>query len=432
MKNKSNDLIFHTTICAGASQIVFMAETKSPMRISLRPSQRCSGMEIIMKKRLLTLSMATVMAVSMLAGCGSKGAASGSKDELVVGGMGPITGEASIYGTAVKNGATLAFDEINEAGGINGMKVTFNFQDDEADGEKAVNAYNALKDKGMKVLLGATTSGATIAVAEKTASDNMFQITPSGSAVECVANDNAFRVCFNDPNQGTASAQYIAQNKLATKVAVIYDSSDVYSSGIYEKFIAEAKNQNIEVVTEQAFTKDAKTDFSVQIQKVKESGADMVFLPIYYKEAALILSQADKAGLDVKYFGCDGLDGLIAQLDKDVALADGVMLLTPFAADAQDEKTQKFVKAYEAKYNETPNQFAADAYDAAYAIKAAVEKAGVDDGTMSISDICDKLKEAMTQITVDGVTGSMTWTAEGEPTKDPKAMVIENGAYKAL
>lgn len=385
-----------------------------------------------MKKRLLTMSLAAAMAVTMLAGCGSKGAASGSKDKLVVGGIGPISGEASIYGTAVKNGATLAFDEINEAGGINGMKVEFNFQDDECDNEKSVNAYNALKDKGMKVLLGATTSGCTISVAEKTAGDNMFQITPSGSAVECVANDNAFRVCFNDPNQGGASAQYIAQNKLASKVAIIYDSSDVYSSGIYTTFVSEAKAQNLEVVTEQAFTKDAKTDFSVQIQKVKESGAELVFLPIYYQEAAKILSQADKAGLKVKWFGCDGLDGLINQLGDDVALSNGVMLLTPFAADAKDEKTQKFVKAYEAKYNETPNQFAADAYDAAYAIKAAVEKAGIDDGTTGISDICDKMKAAMTEITVDGVTGSMTWDASGEPTKDPKAMVIEDGAYKAL
>lgn len=384
-----------------------------------------------MKKRLLALSMALVMTAGVFAGCGKKDS-EGKKDEIVIGGMGPISGEASIYGTAVKNGAELAFEEINEAGGINKMKVVFNFQDDECDNEKAVNAYNALKDKGIKLLLGSTTSGCTIAVAEKTAADNMFQITPSGSAVDCTANDNAFRVCFNDPNQGTASAQYIADNKVASKVAVIYNSSDVYSSGIYETFMAQAKKSGLDVVTEQAFTKDAKTDFSVQLQKVKESGAELVFLPIYYQEAALILSQADKAGLQVQWFGCDGLDGIISQLGDDVRLAEGVMLLTPFAADAQDEKTQKFVKAYEKKYGETPNQFAADAYDAAYAIKAAIEEAGIDDGSMDASKICDKMKEAMVKITVDGVTGKMTWTADGEPTKDPKAMVIKDGAYKAL
>ena len=384
-----------------------------------------------MKKKLLCLSMAAVMAMSVLVGCGSK--ASGSKDELVVGGMGPLTGDAAIYGTAVKNGSQLAIDEINEAGGVNGMKLKFNFQDDECDAEKAANAYNTLKDKGMKVLVGATTSGCTVAVAEKTLSDNMFQLTPSGSAVDCVANDNAFRVCFNDPNQGTASAQYIAENKLAAKVALIYDSSDVYSSGIYEKFIAEAKNQKLAVVTEQAFTKDTNTDFSVQIQKIQESGADLVFLPIYYKQAAMILSQAAKSGLKVKYFGCDGLDGLIGQLGDDKGLADGVMLLTPFAADAKDEMTQKFVTAYKAKFNnEVPNQFAADAYDAVYTIKAALEDAGIKDGTISTSDLCEALKKSMVKINVKGVTGEMTWSADGEPSKSPKAMVIENGEYKAL
>ncbi|MBE5927056.1 MAG: amino acid ABC transporter substrate-binding protein [Lachnospiraceae bacterium] len=380
---------------------------------------------------MLSVAMTMVMAVGVLAGCGN--GATGSKDELVIGGIGPVSGDAAIYGEAVKNGATLAFEEINEAGGINGMKVAFNFQDDECDNEKAVNAYNALKDKGAKIILGATTSGCTIAVAEKTAEDNMFQITPSGSAVDCVANDNAFRICFNDPNQGIASAQYIAQNDVAKKVAVIYDSSDVYSSGIFDKFVAEAEEQGLEIVAKEAFTSDAKTDFSVQLQKVKESGAELVFLPIYYQEAALILAQADKAGIDnVKWFGCDGLDGIINQLGDDAALAEGVMLLTPFAADAEDDLTQNFVKAYKEKYGVIPNQFAADAYDAAYAIKAAVEQAEVKDGTISTSDLCEKLKAAMLKITVDGVTGSMTWTADGEPTKDPKAMVIKDGAYSAL
>ena len=386
-----------------------------------------------MKKKILALSMATVIAMSMFTGCGSSAKNKGSKDTLVLGGIGPITGEAAIYGQAVKNGAQLAVDEINANGGVNGMKLKFTFQDDECDSEKTVNAYNKVKDSGAKVIIGATTSGCSIAVSEKTHEDKMFQLTPSGSAVDCVKYDNVFRVCFNDPNQGVASAQYISKNKIGQKIAIIYDSSDVYSTGIYEKFISEAKGQNLEVVTEQAFTKDTNTDFSVQIQKIQESGADLVFLPIYYQQAAKILSQADKAGLKVKYFGCDGLDGLINQLDTDVALANGVMLLTPFAPDAKDDKTQAFVSAYKEKYNnETPVQFAADAYDAVYAVKAALEEAGVDDGTISISDLCDKLTSAMTKIEVEGVTGNITWSADGEPTKDPKGMVIEDGSYKAL
>lgn len=349
-----------------------------------------------------------------------------------IGGIGPVTGGAAVYGLAVKNGAQIAIDEINAAGGVNGTQLVYSFEDDEHDAEKAVNAYNTLKDWNMQILMGAVTSTPSVAVLAESTNDNIFQLTPSGSAVECVQGDNAFRVCFSDPNQGTASAQYIGENKLATKVAVIYDSSDVYSAGIYQKFAAEAKNQGLEIVAEEKFTADSKTDFTVQLQKAKDSGAELVFLPIYYSEASLILSQANSMGYAPKFFGCDGLDGILAVEEFDTALAEGVMLLTPFAADATDELTSSFVKTYKEKYGDTPNQFAADAYDAIYIIKAALEKSGAT-ADMSASDICDALKAAMTEITVDGLTGEgMTWTADGEVNKAPKAVVIEGGAYKAM
>ena len=310
-------------------------------------------------KKYLSLALAAILAMGALSGCGQTG---GSDDKgagedantLVIGGIGPLTGGAATYGQSVKNGAELAVNEINAAGGVNGMQLKILFEDDEHNAEKSVNAYNTLKDKNIKLLMGTVTSTPCVAVADKTAADNMFQLTPSGSSVDCLTNDNAFRICFSDPNQGLASAEYIAKNNLATKVAVIYNSSDVYSQGIYEKFTAEAKKDNLEIVAAEAFTKDSATDFTVQIQKIKEAGADLVFLPIYYQEAALILTQADKAGLDVKFFGCDGLDGIIEQLGADKALADGVMLLTPFAADATDEKTVKFTTAYKAAYKDEP------------------------------------------------------------------------------
>jgi len=252
-------------------------------------------------------------------------------------------------------------------------------------------------------------------------------LTPSGSAVPCIQYDNAFRVCFSDPNQGLASAKYIGENGLASKVAVIYNSSDVYSQGIYEKFAGEAANQPFEIVAAEQFTTDSATDFSVQLKKAQDAGAELVFLPIYYQEASLILQQADAMGFAPKFFGCDGLDGLLGVENFDTSLAEGVMLLTPFVAGDDD-----FSKDFKAKFGEDPIQFAADAYDAIYIMKAAMEKAGVTPD-MSVSDMCDKMKEAMTQITVDGTTGSgMTWSADGEPTKEPKAMVIEGGQYVAM
>mgnify|MGYP002579959177 FL=1 len=376
--------------------------------------------------------LACTMAVSLLAACGSDTAGTNGK-ELIIGASGPLTGNTASYGQAVQKGAQLAVDEINAAGGVNGITLKLDFQDDENNAQKVNNAYNIVKDNGAKVFMGTVTSGPCVSVVELAQEDNMFMITPSGTAVDCIKYDNAFRVCFNDPMQGTASAEYIATKQLGSKIGIIYDSSDVYSSGIFQAFKAEAANRGLEIVSEQAFTSSNNTDFSVALQKIKESNADLVFLPIYYKEASSILQQARDAGLSVKWFGCDGLDGVIGQLQDDAALAEGVMLLTPYAADSKEEKSAKFTQAYKDKYNgETPIQFAADAYDAIYAIKAAIEKAGIEDVSMSISDLCDQLKVAMTEITLEGVTGTITWSADGEPSKETKVMVIQNGGYTAM
>ena len=384
-------------------------------------------------KRVLSLAMVSALAVTSLTACGGNGGSdssegSASADTFKIGGIGPTTGDAAAYGTAVQNGIQLAVDEINADGGINGYQIEYQFEDDQNDAEKSVNAYNTLKDWGMQMLVGTTTSGSCIAVAAETYNDNMFQITPSGSAVECVENPNVFRVCFSDPDQGTASAQYIGEHQLATKVAIIYDSSSVYSDGIRENFVAEAANQGIEIVASEAFTADSKTDFSVQLDKAKEAGAELVFLPIYYQEASIILKQAADKDFSPIFFGCDGMDGILTVENFDVSLAEGLMLLTPFSADAED--AQDFTAAYTEAYGETPNQFAADSYDAVYAIKAAAEKAGITPD-MSASDICDAIVPAMTQITIDGLTGTgMTWNEAGEPEKAPKAVKIVNGAYE--
>lgn len=413
-------------------------------------------------KKLTSVLLVSALSISVLAGCSkpaetpatdnaanetapaesTEAPAAGTETEetapaaeggsFKIGGIGPTTGSYAVYGSAVMNAGQLAVDEINAAGGINGYQIEYKFEDDETDAEKSVNAYNSLKDWGMQMLMGAVTSGCSIAVSAETNNDNMFQLTPSGSAVECVQYDNAFRVCFSDPNQGAASAQYIGTNGLAKKVAVIYDSSDVYSSGIYQKFAEEAKNQPFEVVSAEAFTADSKTDFSVQLQKAKDAGADLVFLPIYYSEAALILSQANTMNFQPAFFGCDGLDGILNVENFDKTLAENVMLLTPFAADAEDELTKKFVAAYQEKYGEIPNQFAADAYDAIYAMKAAAEAAGITPD-MDMSAICEAMKPAMTQISLDGLTGNgMTWDASGEPNKEPKAVKIVDGVYTAM
>ncbi len=397
-------------------------------------------------KKAIGLSLAAVMAMSLTACGGGKSdapaagtqaagseaagseAAGAEGDTIKLGVIGPLTGPAATYGIAVQNGADLAVKEINAAGGVDGVMFEVKAEDDENDSEKTINAYNTLKDWGMQMLVGATTSKPCIAVSAETANDNMFQLTPSGSAVECVANDNVFRVCFADPDQGTASAKYIGENKLATKVAIIYDSSTEYSSGIRESFVKEAPNEGIEIVADEAFTADTNTDFSVQLDKAKEAGAELVFLPIYYQEASVILKQASDKGFDPIFFGCDGMDGILSVENFDTSLAEGLMLLTPFSVT--EESSKKFTEDYVAAYGVEPNQFAADSYDAVYAIAAAVKQGGVT-ADMEISDMCEAMKKAMTEISIDGLTGAeMTWNAAGEPNKAPKAAKIVNGIYE--
>ena len=381
-----------------------------------------------MKKmtQLISVCAAAVMAVS----AGS--AVFAEEGTFKIGAIGPVTGAAAAYGISVMNGAQLAVDEINEAGGINGSQVELLTADDEHDAEKSVNAYNDLKDKGMQLLLGTVTSAPCIAVEGEALNDNMFLLTPSGSAVDCITGENAFRVCFADPAQGAKSAEFIGSHGLGTKIGIIYDSSDPYSTGIMESFVAEAEAQGLEIVSNEAFS-DNRTDFSAQLNKAKDAEAELVFLPFYYQEAALVLKQASDMGFAPTFFGCDGMDGILTVENFDTSLAEGLMLLTPFTPNAEDEMTQNFVAAYEEAFDGlVPIQFAADAYDGIYAMKAALEDAGAAPD-MSASELCDLMKTSMGNITVEGLTGTITWDpATGEPEKEPKAVVIENGEYVAL
>ena len=348
-----------------------------------------------------------------------------------IGGTGPLTGGAAIYGTAAMRGAQIAAEEIN-AMNID-VKFDLRYEDDTHDAEKAVNAYNALKDWGMQISLGSVTSKPAEATAAENFADRIFALTPSASSAAVTeGKDNVFQMCFVDPNQGTASAQYIGEKKLAKKVAVIWKNDDVYSKGVRDTFVENAGKHGLEIVSETAFADGNDTDFSVQLTDAKNKGAELVFLPMYYQPASLILAQAQAMGYAPKWFGIDGMDGILTMEGFDKSLAEGVMLLTPFNADAKDERTQKFVKKYQEKFGEVPNQFAADGYDCVYAYCQALTQAKATPD-MSAEDLCGKMIEQFTTMTFNGVTGdNVRWMKNGEVTKDPKGMVIKNGAYVGL
>ena len=387
-----------------------------------------------MKKKLLSLVMAAAMVLG-LAACGSSADTTdtGSDDSasgttFKIGTIGPLTGDAAIYGQAVANGAKIAVDEINASDSA--IKFELQSQDDVADGETSVNAYNKLMDWGMQLLAGPTTTGAAQAVSAVANTDRTFMLTPSASSTDVIdGKDNVFQVCFNDPNQSTGSADYMAENMPDAKIAIIYRNDDAYSQGIHDTFVTEAAAKGLNVVYEGTFTKDTATDFSVQLTGAQSAGADLVFLPIYYQPASVILNQANAMGYAPTFFGVDGMDGILTMEGFDTSLAEGVMLLTPFSPDAQDERTQNFVKSYQEAFGDTPNQFAADAYDAVYILKAALEAAECTPD-MSSTDICEAVVAVMPTLSVDGLTGAgMTWDASGAVSKDPMAVVIENGTY---
>ncbi len=378
-------------------------------------------------KKVVCFGLMAAMMVSAFAGCGKKDSDS---NVIRIGGTGPLTGDASVYGQAAKRGAEIAVEEINALGG---MQFELRYEDDIHDPEKAVNAYNLLKDWNVQISLGSVTTQPCIATAAETYADRIFALTPSASSTDVTKDkDNMFQMCFSDPNQGSASAQYISDKKLGTKIAIIYKNDDAYSTGIYETFMDKAATLGIKVVSTTTFNTDSQNDFSVQLNDAKNAGADLVFLPMYYQAAALILDQAKKMNYAPKFFGVDGMDGILTLEGFDASLAEGVMLLTPFSADAKDDKTVNFVTKYKEKHNEIPNQFAADAYDCVYAIYEACKKGDVTPD-MTAEEICDIMIAQFTTMTFDGLTGAaMTWGKNGEVTKAPKGMVIQNGVYVGL
>ena len=386
-------------------------------------------------KKVLAMLMAALMVAAMFTGCSSSkpatettAAAAATAGTVKIGMSGPLTGGASAYGLAVKAGMEVAVEEINAKGGL---QIEFNAQDDEADGEKAVSAYNVLKDWGMQVMAGQVTTGSALAVAPESTADNMFNLTPSASAESlALSGANIYQMCFTDPNQGASAAELVSTKALGTKVGVIYDSSDDYSSGLYKGFSDKAAELGLEIVAPTSFTADNKADLSTQVTQCQDAGADLVFLPIYYTEAAQILSYANKIGYAPKFFGCDGMDGILTVEGFDTSLAEGLALMTPFDANASDEATQSFVAKFKEKMDGlVPNQFAADGYDVIYALYNAMTAAGIT-GSESASEICTALEAQFATMTIDGLTGTgMHWDENGMISKAPAAVVIENGVY---
>ena len=385
-----------------------------------------------LSKKLVVMLLAAVMVFSFTAcggGSDNGGSEGGDTPVLKIGSTGPLTGPASLYGIAVEKGAQIAVEEINAQ--EKDFQIEFKMEDDEHDQEKSVNAYHSLKDWGLQMIMGSVTTAPCIPVATEANTDRVFLMTPSASSADVTAGkDNVYQVCFTDPNQGIKAADYIVENMSDKKVGVIYNNSDPYSTGIFNAFKKEIEAKGSEVVAAETYPDDTNADFSAQLTKCKEAGADLILLPIYYTPASVILKQAKDMGYDATFYGLDGMDGILDLEGFDTALAEGVYLQTPINPWSEDEEVKNFVEKYQTEYNEIPNQFAADGYDGIYILYNLFKESGCT-ADMSAADICEKMIEKIHGgFTYDGLTGAgMTWNDKGEVNKEPLVFMIKDAQY---
>lgn len=386
------------------------------------------------KKNLLKMgaaALALTVGVSCFAGCGSTNYAE-NNTEFYIGCSGPLTGGAAIYGTAVKNAAEMAVKEINDAGGIGGVKIKFVMMDDVHNADNVPTNYAKMKEGGMQMSLGCVTSTPCLTFKAEAEADDMFILTPSATSDQVPEDaSNVYQMCFSDSGQGSGAASYIAKNYASAKIGVFYKSDDVYSKGIYDQFYAHYTGNKSALVVA-TFNDANKTDFGTQINQLKD--CDFVFMPIYCQEATLFIQQAQgQVANNAVFFGCDGFDGIDGQSGFNVnTIPQEISYLSHFDSNATTGKAGEFVTKYKQAYKaETLNQFGASAYDCIYALKKAIETANANGkdlkATTSPQDMSKALQEVFNSasFSFDGVTGTnIKWNADGTVVKTPVKYVV--------
>ena len=345
-------------------------------------------------------------------------------ETIKIGGLAPLTGDVSQYGTAVDNAVKLAVADINAAGGVLGKQVEYICYDEKGDANEAVNAYNKLvNDDGVVALVGDVTSKPTEAVAQRALDDNLPMITASGTAEGITqGRPNVFRACFIDPFQGQLMASY-AINKLGAKTAaILFDNGDPYSTGIADAFEAYAKENGLEIVAKEGY-QTGTPDFNSQLTTIKEKNPDVLMIPVYYQDVALIAVQAKNLGLTSKMLGADGWDGVLEKIDApNVDALKDVYFCSQYSAESTDENLQSFLATYKETYGLEANMFAVLGYDAMQIMAAAINKAGSTDP--------DAIIAALGETNYAGLTGTTTFDESNNPVREAIITTVADGAYK--
>ena len=384
--------------------------------------------------KILSLALALVMIVCAisLTSCNGEDHPAADNEKIKIGLTGPLTGGASIYGIAVKNAAQLAVDEINAAGGLDGIQFELVMYDDKHDATTVETLYAKLYEEGMQASLGTVTTKPGLEFKTFAKEDNVFFLTPSATGDAIPEFANGYQMCFADSNQGTAAAKFFNENYAGKKIGVFYKSDDEYSVGIYNNFKANLDKSFGDIsATTASFTGEAST-FDSQIQLLKD--CEVVFMPIYYTPASAFMTQAkDKVAANATYYGCDGFDGIESAEGFDITtIPQKVSMLSHFNSKATDGKAGEFITKYTEKYGkDTLNQFGASAYDCVYAIFNAM-KAAIDAGkditpAISASDLCEILKEQFNGgFSYSGATGdNIKWQSTGYVDKQAIAFTIK-------
>lgn len=385
------------------------------------------------KMKLSVLMLAFVM---LFTACGNNNAANENEnvesDEIIIGALGPLTGNVAIYGIAATNGTKIAIDEINEAGGILGKQVKLILEDEKGDAQEAMNVYNKLVEDGAVAIIGDITSGPTLAIADLANRDNMLLITPTGTQLDITeGRPSVFRVAFTDPFQGRVLAQYAKDTLGASTAGILANTSNDYSQGVKEAFIAEAENLGLEIVANESYGA-ADKDFRVQLTTIASQNPDVLLIPDYYETIALIAPQAREVGIESQFIGPDGWDGITAQLTTGLSdegltaealqSVEGAIFTNHYSLDDPNENIQNFIAKYNELHGENPASFSALGYDAAYMVKQAIEEAGSTDS--------DAIIDAMKNINYEGLTGSIKFDENNNPVKAISMIEVNEGEYK--
>ncbi len=377
-------------------------------------------------KKFIALATATVMSLSMVACSNTQTTTQGANsDKIILGSMGPLTGENAIYGITTSNGIKLAIEEKQT---ILNKPVELLSVDDKADQTEAVNAYNKfVNNDGVTAVIGAVTSSAALSVAITSAKDGTPVLTPTGTVPEITTSgENVFRACYTDPFQGEIMAKFAFENLGLKKVAIMQNTDSSYSEGIANSFIEKFQELGGEIVASEGY-KQADTDFKAQLTKISSTTPEALFIPDYYTKVYLIANQVKDTGIkDIPLLGCDGWDGMNTIFEEDAStdtsVVENAYFCSHFSLEDQDPAVQNFVNNYKAKYGENPTSFAALGYDATNIMLNAIETAGSTDSKAIV--------EAIKNTDYQGVTGNIKFDENGDPIKSVSILRIENGESK--